>query len=63
MHHKGYSASIHYDDRDRNYHGQLTDSLDNVYFEGSTVGKIEIAFREGIDDYLAYCAETGRQPS
>ena len=37
MHYKGLSASIRYDERDGIYHGQLTDSFDNVYFEGSTV--------------------------
>ena len=63
MHYKGFSASIHYDERDRIYHGQLTDSFDNVYFEGSTVEELAFAFQEAIDDYLAYCAETGRQPS
>ena len=68
MHYKGFSAAIRYDERDRIYHGQLTDSFDKVYFdnvyiEGSTVEELEIAFREAIDDYLAYCAETGRQPS
>ncbi len=63
MHYKGYSALIRYDERDRIYHGRLTDSFDNVYFEGCTVEELAIAFREAIDDYLAYCAETGRQPS
>ncbi|MXY95565.1 MAG: hypothetical protein F4047_14635 [Caldilineaceae bacterium SB0670_bin_27] len=63
MHYKGFLAAVHYDVRDGISCGQLTDSFDNVYFEGSTVEEIEIAFREAIDDYLAYCAETGRQPS
>ncbi|MDE0633468.1 MAG: hypothetical protein OXH73_18315 [Caldilineaceae bacterium] len=63
MYYKGFSAAIRYDERDCIYHGQLTDSFDNVYFEGSTVEELEIAFREAIDDYLAYCAATGRQPS
>ncbi|MDE0140113.1 MAG: hypothetical protein OXI80_07925 [Caldilineaceae bacterium] len=63
MHYKGFQAAVHYDERDGIFCGQLTDSFDNVYLEGSTVEEIKIAFREAIDDYLAYCAETGRQPS
>lgn len=63
MEYKGFSASIEYDERDGIFHGRLTDSFDNVYFEGSSVEELEIAFREAIDDYLAYCAETGREPS
>jgi len=34
MYYKGFSAAIHYDERDRIYHGQLTDTYDNVYFGG-----------------------------
>ncbi len=63
MEYKGFSASIEYDERDGIVHGQLTDRYDNVYFEGSSVEELEIAFREAIDDDLAYCAETGREPS
>ena len=63
MHYKGFSAAIRYDERDRIYHGQLTDTYDNVYFEGVTVEELKIAFRVAIDDYLAYCSETGREPS
>ena len=63
MHYKGFSAAIQYDERDCVFYGQLTDSFDNVYFEGATVEELEIAFREAIDDYLAYCAERGRAPS
>ena len=63
MEYKGFSASIEYDERDCIVHGRLTDSFDNVYFEGSSVEELEIAFREAVDDYLAYCAETGREPS
>ena len=63
MHFKGLSDTIRYDERDKIYHGQLTDSYDNVYIEGGTVEELKIAFREAVDDYLAYCSETGREPS
>ena len=63
MTYKGYTAVNHYDKRDRVFHGHLADTYDNVYFEGITIGELEAAFREAVDDYLAYCAETGREPS
>ncbi len=63
MNYKGFSAAVRYDKRDGIYHGQLTDTYDNVFFEGATVEELQIAFREAIDDYLAYCSETGREPS
>ena len=36
---------------------------DDVYFEGSSVQELRAAFHEAVDDYLAYCEETGREPS
>ena len=63
MYYKGYTAVVRFDELDRIFHGHLTDRYDNVYFEGATVEELEIAFREAIDDYLAYCAETSREPS
>ena len=63
MTYRGYTAVIHYDKRDHIFHGHLAGTYDNVYFEGITIEELEAAFREAVDDYLAYCAETGREPS
>ncbi|MEW6754718.1 MAG: type II toxin-antitoxin system HicB family antitoxin [Candidatus Latescibacterota bacterium] len=63
MQHRGYTAVVAYDDRDRVFHGHLADTYDDVYFEGQSVKELEGAFREAVDDYLAYCAEQGRQPT
>ena len=63
MNYRGYKAVIQYDERDHIFHGHLLDTYDDVYFEGSAVEELEAAFREAVDDYLAYCAETGRKPT
>ncbi len=63
MTYKGYTAVISYDDRDHLFNGHLADTYDDVYFEGTSVEALEQAFREAVDDYLAYCEETGRAPS
>lgn len=63
MNYKGYTATIVYDDRDHIFHGHLVDTHDDVYFEGRAVEELEEAFREAVDDYLAYCAGTGREPT
>jgi len=31
-------------------------------FQGTTVDEIEQAFKESVDDYLAFCAERGEEP-
>lgn len=63
MKYKGYTAIARYDDRDRIFHGHLADTHDDVFFEGHSVDELECAFREAVDDYLAYCAQTGREPT
>ena len=63
MTYKCYTAIISYHDRDRIFHGHLADTYDDVYFEGTSVEALERAFYEAVDDYLAYCEETGRAPT
>jgi predicted HicB family RNase H-like nuclease len=63
MTYKGYTAIVTYDDRDRIFHGRLADTYDDVYFEGASVEALERALHEALDDYLAYCQETGREPA
>jgi len=63
MQYKGYTAAVRYDERDRIFHGHLSDTHDDVFFEGRSVEELESAFHEGVDDYLAYCAEAGREPT
>jgi len=56
-------AIIYYDERDQCLHGHLADTYDDVYFEGQSVKELELAFHEAVDDYLAYCEESGRVPT
>ena len=35
---------------------------DVVHFEGSAVDELAAAFRDSIDDYLAFCAERSEKP-
>lgn len=63
MQYKGYTAVIRYDALDHIFHGHLADTHDDVFFEGRSVEELESAFHEGLDDYLVYCAENGREPT
>jgi len=35
---------------------------DVVTFEGETVEEVQQAFRDSVDDYLAFCAERNEEP-
>lgn len=60
LEYKGYIGSIDADDGV--FHGRVIGLRDMVTFEGTTYAEVEQAFRESVDDYLAMCAEDGKQP-
>lgn len=62
MQHKGYAGLVEYDAEERVFHGRVIGIRDVVNFEGETVDEIETAFRESVDDYLAFCKKRGESP-
>ena len=54
---KGYTGHVEFDDESGIFHGEVLDLRDVVTFQGKTVEEIEKAFRDSIDDYLAFCKE------
>ncbi len=59
---KGYSGRVEFDDEAGIFHGEVLDLRDVVTFEGRSVEEIEEAFRDSVDDYMAFCAERGEEP-
>jgi predicted HicB family RNase H-like nuclease len=62
MIYKGYEGQITYDDEARIFHGTVIGMKDIITFEGRTSAEIEQAFKDSIDDYLAFCARLGEEP-
>ncbi len=62
MDYKGYRAAVSYDDEAGIFHGEVIGTRDVITFEGTSVKHLRKEFRFSIDDYLAVCAERGRQP-
>jgi predicted HicB family RNase H-like nuclease len=54
---KGYTGHVEFDDESGIFHGEVLDLRDVITFQGKTVEGIEKAFRDSIDDYLAFCKE------
>ena len=44
------------------FFGRVAGLRDVITFEGTTFAEVEQAFRDSIDDYLAFCAERGEPP-
>lgn len=57
---KGYIGTVDADDGV--FAGRVIGLRDVITFEGSSFAEVEQAFRDSIDDYLAFCAERGEQP-
>lgn len=62
MTYKGYSSKIEFDDEANIFHGEVIGIRDVVTFQGTSVKELEKAFRESVDDYLAFCKERGEAP-
>jgi predicted HicB family RNase H-like nuclease len=59
---KGYVGRVEFDDEIGAFHGEVVNTRDVITFQGTTVVELRKAFRESIDDYLAFCRERGEQP-
>ncbi len=62
MNYKGYTGSIRYDDEVEIFHGEVIGLRDVITFQGHSVTELKRAFRESVDDYLAFCAKRGESP-
>jgi predicted HicB family RNase H-like nuclease len=63
MEYKGYVGKVEFDDEARIFHGEVLDTRDVITFQGKSVAELETAFRESIDDYLAFCQQRGEEPN
>jgi len=63
MKYKGYTGHVEYDDEAKIFHGEVLGIKDVVTFQGTTVDEIEQAFKDSVDDYLAFCKERGEEPN
>ena len=62
MEYKGYATKVEFDDEAEIFHGEVIGIKDVVTFQGKTAKEIKKAFRESVDDYLAFCKDRGEAP-
>ncbi len=62
MEYKGYVGQVEYDDASEVFHGEIINIRDVVTFSGKSVKELQRAFRESIEDYLAFCIERNELP-
>lgn len=62
MTYKKYTGTVTFDDEAEIFHGEVVGLRDVVTFQGSSVSELKQAFRDSVDDYLAFCQERGEEP-
>jgi predicted HicB family RNase H-like nuclease len=62
MEYRGFIGKAEFDAEAMTLHGELVGIRDVVTFQGRSVEELENAFRDSVDDYLAFCTERGEEP-
>ena len=62
MQYKDYTGKVEFDNEADIFHGEVIGLRDVITFQGRTVDEVREAFRESVDDYLAFCAKRGEEP-
>ena len=62
MKYKGYVARVELDEDAGIFHGEVLHVRDVITFQGETPAELKKAFRESVDDYLAFCESRGEKP-
>jgi predicted HicB family RNase H-like nuclease len=61
MEYKGYRGKVVFDEDALVYHGEVVNSQDVITFQATSLAELTQAFRDSVDDYLAFCAERGEE--
>ncbi len=62
MEYKGYVGKVEFDEEAGVLHGEVIGIRDVVTFQGESVSDVEQAFRDSVDDYLAFCKDRKEKP-
>ena len=62
LHYKGYTARPEYSVEDCIFYGKILGISDLVDFQSKSAQALEDVFHKAVDDYLAFCATTGKAP-
>ena len=62
MEYRGYRGIVTFDDEAGPLHGEVAGTRDVITFQGDSMSEMRRAFMDSVDEYLAVCAEKGRQP-
>src|SRR3989338_1512919 len=59
---KNYVAKVEFDPEAKLFHGEVIGTQDVITFQGKSVGELEKAFKDSIEDYLEFCEKKKKKP-
>lgn len=59
---KGYVGVFEFDEELGQFHGYVVNTQDVISFYGSSVEELRAELQTSVEEYLAFCAENGRDP-
>lgn len=59
---KDYIGTVNFSEEDMVFFGKVIGITDSISFEGDTVESLIDDFHDAVDEYLEFCAETGKEP-
>lgn len=62
MEYKGYLAKVSLDDDAEIFSGEVINTRDVITFQGKSVAELTKAFRDSVNDYLAFCKQRNEAP-
>jgi len=62
LHYKNYTGVFDFMPGDDAFHGRVVGLRDVVHFSGRSLEELQKSLAQGVEDYLAMCAEEGVSP-
>ena len=59
---KNYVAKVDFCSEAKIFHGEVIGTQDVITFQGKSVGELEKAFKDSIEDYLEFCEKKKKKP-
>jgi len=62
LRYKDFIGTVNFSEEDGVFYGKVLGINDSISFEGNSVNTLTEDFHDAIDEYLAFCEETGKDP-
>jgi len=62
MEYKGYIGEFTFDEKKHIFFGKVSNVKDIIIFQGKSIETLRYAFKDSVNEYLAWCFKHGKLP-